>query len=88
MPIDPADLTVFLAAALALNLTPGNDMMYVLGQGLRGGPRTGIAASLGIATGSLIHLILVALGVAVVLAEHFPRSGGDVNEIPDTVIEL
>src|SRR5205085_11740883 len=70
MPVEPADLLVFLTAALMLNLTPGNDMMYVLGQGLKGGPRTGIAASLGIATGSLIHLILVALGVAVVLAEH------------------
>jgi threonine/homoserine/homoserine lactone efflux protein len=70
MPIDPADLIVFLTAALALNLTPGNDMMYVLGQGLGSGPKAGIAASFGIATGSLIHLILVALGVAVILAEH------------------
>ena len=72
MPIEWSDLLVFMAAALALNLTPGNDMMYVLGRGLSGGARAGIAGSLGIATGSLIHLALVALGVAVVLAEH-PR---------------
>ena len=26
--------------------------------------------------------------VGVVLAEHFPRSAGDVNEIPDKLIEL
>jgi threonine/homoserine/homoserine lactone efflux protein len=70
MLIDPGDLLVFLTAALTLNLTPGNDMMYVLGQGLKSGPKAGIAASFGIATGSLIHLILVALGVAVILAEH------------------
>ena len=70
MPIEWADLAVFMAAALMLNLTPGNDMMFVLGQSLRGGIRSGVAASLGIATGSLVHLCLVALGVAVVLARH------------------
>ena len=70
MPISTADLLIFLAAALSLNLTPGNDMMYVLGQSLKGGPRSGIAASLGIAGGSLIHLGFVALGVAVILARH------------------
>src|SRR5262245_44277703 len=62
------DLAVFLTAALLLNLTPGNDMMFVLGQSLKGGPKRGVAASLGIATGSIIHLALVALGLAVVLA--------------------
>jgi threonine/homoserine/homoserine lactone efflux protein len=44
--------------------------MYVLGQGLKSGPKAGIAASLGIATGSLIHLALVAAGLAVLLAQH------------------
>jgi threonine/homoserine/homoserine lactone efflux protein len=53
-----------------LNLTPGNDMMFVLGQSFKGGVRAGIAASLGIATGSLVHLALVALGVAVILSQH------------------
>jgi threonine/homoserine/homoserine lactone efflux protein len=71
MPIDTADLLVFLTAALALNLTPGNDMMYVLGQSIKGGARPGLAASFGIATGSFIHLLLVAAGMAVVLS-HYP----------------
>jgi threonine/homoserine/homoserine lactone efflux protein len=70
MLIEPADLAVFLTASLMLNLTPGNDMMFVLGQSAKSGVRSGIAASLGIATGSLIHLGLVALGAAVVLAQH------------------
>ena len=70
MPINSMDLVVFLTAALSLNLTPGNDMMYVLGQSLKGGPRSGISASLGIAVGSLIHLGFVALGVAVILAQN------------------
>jgi threonine/homoserine/homoserine lactone efflux protein len=70
IPIALPDLIVFLTAALMLNLTPGNDMMFVLGQSIKGGARTGIAASFGIATGSLIHLSLVAAGVAVILTEH------------------
>jgi len=70
MPIATADLLIFLTASLTLNLTPGNDMMFVLGQSMRSGFRTGTAASLGIATGSLIHLLLVALGVAVILNQH------------------
>ena len=70
MLINLPDLLVFLTAALSLNLTPGNDMMYVLGQSLKGGARTGISASLGIAGGSLIHLGFVALGVAVILAQN------------------
>ncbi len=70
MLINSTDLLVFLTAALSLNLTPGNDMMYVLGQSLKGGGRSGISASLGIAGGSLIHLGFVALGVAVILAQY------------------
>ncbi len=70
MPIEWSDLLIFIAAALTLNLTPGNDMMFVLGQSIKGGTRVGIAASLGIATGLLVHLALVAAGVAVILAEH------------------
>jgi threonine/homoserine/homoserine lactone efflux protein len=73
MLFNSTDLLVFLTAALSLNLTPGNDMMYVLGQSLKGGARSGISASLGIAGGSLIHLGFVALGVAVILAQ-LPRS--------------
>jgi threonine/homoserine/homoserine lactone efflux protein len=70
MLIDGGDLAIFLTAALTLNLTPGNDMMFVLGQSLKGGRPSGIAASVGIATGSFIHLSLVAAGVAVLLQGH------------------
>jgi threonine/homoserine/homoserine lactone efflux protein len=38
MLISLPDLLVFLTAALLLNLTPGNDMMFVLGQSIKGGP--------------------------------------------------
>ncbi len=63
-------LIVFIPAALALNLTPGNDMMFCLGQGLRSGPEAGIAASLGITAGGFVHTFAAAAGLAALLAEH------------------
>ena len=41
--IDPLVLLAYVPAALALNLTPGADMMFCLGQGLRAGPRAAMA---------------------------------------------
>ncbi|MFZ1467400.1 MAG: LysE family translocator [Paracoccaceae bacterium] len=70
MPVDLLTLLAFLPAALALNLTPGADMMFCLGQGLRGGWRAGQAANLGIAAGGMVHVTLAALGLAAVLRTH------------------
>ena len=50
-------------AALALNLTPGVDMMFCLGQGLRAGPQQALAASAGISVGSMVHVALAGLGL-------------------------
>jgi threonine/homoserine/homoserine lactone efflux protein len=61
-------LLAFLPAALALNLTPGADMMFCLGQGLRAGPGPAMAASAGIALGSLVHVTLAALGLGAIVA--------------------
>jgi len=68
--ISTADLLLYMPAVLALNLTPGNDMLFVLSSGLNGGPRAGVAASLGIATGSLIHITLAAIGLAALVLAH------------------
>ena len=61
-------LLAFLPAALALNLTPGADMMFCLGQGLRSGPRAAVAASAGISLGAFIHTGLAGLGLGAVVA--------------------
>ncbi|WP_421697408.1 LysE family translocator [Ancylobacter sp.] len=70
MPVSLETLLLFVPAALALNLTPGNDMMFCLGQGMKSGPRAGIAASFGIAAGGFIHVLAAALGLAALLAAH------------------
>ncbi len=68
MIVDPLTLLAFIPAALALNLTPGADMMFCLGLGLRAGPRPAIAASAGISAGGIVHVTLAGLGLAAVIA--------------------
>ncbi|WP_299778167.1 LysE family translocator [uncultured Roseobacter sp.] len=66
--VDPIVLTAFVPAALALNLTPGADMMFCLAQGARGGTRAAWLASAGIATGGMIHVALAGLGLSALVA--------------------
>jgi len=68
MSVDPVLLMAFVPAALALNLTPGADMMLCLGLGLRTGPRAAWAASAGVAAGVMAHVALAGLGLAAVIA--------------------
>ncbi|HNB27217.1 MAG TPA: LysE family translocator [Alphaproteobacteria bacterium] len=62
-----SQLLAFLAASLALNLTPGADMTYVIARSATQGRSAGIAASFGIAVGSVVHTLLAALGVSALL---------------------
>jgi len=66
--IDPHFFVVFMAGAIALNLTPGPDMAFVLAQSAGRGPRVGVAAALGIGTGTLFHMTLAAFGLAALFA--------------------
>lgn len=70
LPVEPLVLVSFIPAGLALNLTPGADMMFCLGQGLRGGPRAGMAANFGIAAGGLLQVTLAGLGLGALVAAH------------------
>jgi threonine/homoserine/homoserine lactone efflux protein len=64
---EPALLAAFLAATLALNLTPGPDMAYVAARAGRQGRASGIAAALGVGAGCLVHTGLAAFGVSALL---------------------
>lgn len=70
MSVDWGTLATYVPAALALNLTPGADMMFTLGQSVRGGVRAGQAANVGIACGGLIHVCLAGLGLGAIVATH------------------
>lgn len=68
MIVDPILLLAFVPAGLALNVTPGPDMMFCLAQGLRGGARCGWAASGGVALGGMLHVLLAGLGLGALVA--------------------
>jgi threonine/homoserine/homoserine lactone efflux protein len=65
---DAHSLLLFLAAGLALNFTPGPDMLYVAARGASEGRSAGVVSALGIGAGTLVHITLVALGLAALLA--------------------
>ncbi len=64
---DSANLLLFLGATLALNLTPGPDMLYVLARSAAEGRRAGVASALGIAGGTVFHTLAVVLGLSSLL---------------------
>jgi threonine/homoserine/homoserine lactone efflux protein len=59
---------LFVAAGILLNLTPGQDTLFILGRSLSGGARAGVAAAFGVALGSIVHTSAAALGLSVLLA--------------------
>ncbi|MFC3084861.1 LysE family translocator [Tabrizicola soli] len=69
-PVEPLTLLAFVPAGLALNLTPGADMMFCLGQGLKSGRRAAMAANFGIALGGMVHTLLAALGLGALVKAH------------------
>ncbi len=68
MIVEGAVLLTYVPAALALNLTPGADMMFCLGQGLRVGPRAALAAAAGVSVGGMVHVALAGLGLGAAVA--------------------
>ncbi|MFB4295290.1 LysE family translocator [Actinomadura sp. NTSP31] len=62
--LDTSLYLAFLVAALALCLTPGPDMMFIVAMGGRGGPATGVMAAAGVATGALTHAVAAMLGLS------------------------
>jgi threonine/homoserine/homoserine lactone efflux protein len=62
------DLALFVATGLVLNATPGVDMLFTLSRTLQHGWRAGIAASLGIVSGCVVHTMAAAAGLAALLA--------------------
>ena len=59
---------LFMGAALALNLTPGPDMLYIAARSVSYGRAAGVLSALGISVGLLFHLTALALGLAALLA--------------------
>ena len=65
---DPTFWLVFFSAALALNLSPGPDLLFVLSRTLAGGRRVGVASVCGVCSGALVHVGAAALGISAIMA--------------------
>ncbi|MFI6496509.1 LysE family translocator [Nonomuraea typhae] len=68
MPIDPQLLALFTVTTAIAMITPGPDMVFVLGCGMRGGPRAGLLATAGVATSEAVHVAVAAAGLAALFA--------------------
>jgi threonine/homoserine/homoserine lactone efflux protein len=62
------DYWLFVATGVLLNLTPGQDTLYILGRSIAQGRQIGVASALGISAGSVVHTLGAALGLSAVLA--------------------
>lgn len=60
-------LPLYIIAALALIVTPGPDVIYVLSRGIADGRVGGLIGALGVTCGILIHTLAASLGLAVLL---------------------
>jgi len=62
------NLPLFITSAVLLNLTPGQDTMYILGRGVSPGRAAAVISALGISCGCMVHTLAAALGFSAVLA--------------------
>jgi threonine/homoserine/homoserine lactone efflux protein len=65
--LHPATLLAFSAAALVLLLIPGPAVLYIVSQSVEHGRRAGLTATLGVHTGTMVHLTAAALGLSAIL---------------------
>jgi threonine/homoserine/homoserine lactone efflux protein len=68
MPINEHLLLLFVLTTTIAMITPGPDMLFVLGCGMRGGPRAGLLATAGVATSEAIHVVVAAAGLTALFA--------------------
>ena len=60
---------VFAFASLMLNITPGNDMLFVASRSTSHGSKAGIISALGVAAGCLVHLLAAAAGLSAIITQ-------------------
>ena len=59
---------LFLTASIPLILFPGPSVAFILATTLRGGRRTGLAATAGVESGYLVHVVGAVVGISAVIA--------------------
>src|SRR4051812_18695251 len=62
------DFWLFAFAALMLNVTPGNDMLFVITRSTGQGTKAGIVCALGIMVGCMVHILAAVIGLSAIIA--------------------
>ena len=65
---DVHTMMLFMLAGLLLLIVPGPAVVYVVGRSIGQGRSAGVVSVLGIATGSLVHVVAAAIGISAILA--------------------
>ncbi len=68
MPVNQHLFVLFLVTTSVAMISPGPDMLFILGCGMRGGPRAGLLATAGVATSEIVHIALAAAGLSAFFA--------------------
>jgi len=61
------NLISFSIASMLLSLSPGPDNIYVIAQSLANGTKSGLATTIGLVSGCIVHTTLLAFGVSVII---------------------
>lgn len=61
-------LALFVVSGLLLNIMPGPDSLLIMSRSATQGWRAGVAAALGIGTGTMVHVLAAAVGLSALLA--------------------
>ncbi len=62
------NLLLFIVSGLLLNITPGADILYILGRSSSQGFRGGSVAALGIGAGCIVHVLSATVGISAIIA--------------------
>lgn len=65
--MDIATVLSFLGVAVLLTLMPGPDNLFVLAQSISQGRKAGIATTLGLCSGLIVHVTAAALGISAII---------------------
>lgn len=63
------NLWLFFIASLLLNVTPGNDMIYVSSRSISQGSKAGIMSALGVFFGCFVHILAAVFGLSLIIAQ-------------------
>jgi threonine/homoserine/homoserine lactone efflux protein len=66
---DIAFWSAFLLTAILINISPGPELVFVISRTITHGKKHGFYSSLGTGSGSMIHVVMVAFGLAFILSK-------------------